>query len=259
LPVAISNASTGIQAIDKAIREFYDYGYLHNHVRMYLASIACNIGKSHWKLPAQWMYYHLLDGDWASNALSWQWVAGSNSNRKYYANQENINKYCHTRQKNTFLDIDYSEFDQLSVPEELRETHIPALNTPLPETKPFEMAPDLPVLIYNCYNMDPAWRSEMRANRVLLLEPSVFEKYPVSQASLNFLIALGKNIPDLKVFVGEFNDLRKQIEHPDIYFREHPLNRYEGKEDAREWMFGVKGYYSSFFGFWKRCKKELRK
>ena len=35
------------------------------------------------------MYYHLLDGDWASNALSWQWVAGSNASKKYYANQAN--------------------------------------------------------------------------------------------------------------------------------------------------------------------------
>ena len=52
------------------------------------------------------MYYHLLDGDWASNALSWQWVAGSNANKKYYANQDNINKYFNSSQKQTFLDVD---------------------------------------------------------------------------------------------------------------------------------------------------------
>ncbi|MGK0279044.1 MAG: deoxyribodipyrimidine photo-lyase, partial [Litorivivens sp.] len=66
---SIVEANTGILAIDRAINEFYTTGYLHNHLRMYIASIACNVGQSHWKAPAQWMYYYLLDADWASNAL----------------------------------------------------------------------------------------------------------------------------------------------------------------------------------------------
>ncbi|MBD0777611.1 hypothetical protein HPE56_07385 [Maribacter sp. ANRC-HE7] len=103
LSSAIINGKTGIEAIDTAITDFYRTGYLHNHVRMYVASLACNIAKSHWKFPAHWMYYHLLDADWASNALSWQWVAGANSNKKYVANQENVNKYCHTDQRGTAL------------------------------------------------------------------------------------------------------------------------------------------------------------
>jgi len=40
------------------------------------------------------MYYHLFDGDWASNAWSWQWIARVNSSKKYFANQENINNYA---------------------------------------------------------------------------------------------------------------------------------------------------------------------
>ena len=46
---AIVEAKTGIIAIDKAISKFYETGYLHNHVRMYVASIACNVGQNHWK------------------------------------------------------------------------------------------------------------------------------------------------------------------------------------------------------------------
>ena len=42
---------------------------------------------------ANWMYFYLLDGDLASNSLSWQWICGANSNKKYIANQDNINKY----------------------------------------------------------------------------------------------------------------------------------------------------------------------
>ena len=95
---AIAKAKTGITTIDKLILEFYKTGYMHNHVRMYVASITCNIGKAHWSVPAQWLYYHLLDSDLASNTCSWQWVAGSFSSKKYYCNQENINRYTHSHQ-----------------------------------------------------------------------------------------------------------------------------------------------------------------
>ena len=123
MPKAIFDAETGVLAIDKSILQLYKIGYMHNHLRMYVASIACNIAQSHWLNPARWMYYYLLDADWASNSLSWQWVAGSNSNKKYFANQENINKYCFTTQKNTFLDVDYPEFQKFEIPEVLKQTY----------------------------------------------------------------------------------------------------------------------------------------
>ena len=81
VPENIIKCNTGIKVIDKAIHDLYISGYMHNHVRMYIASIICNIGKCHWYIPAQWFYYHLIDGDWGSNALSWQWVCGSNSSK----------------------------------------------------------------------------------------------------------------------------------------------------------------------------------
>jgi len=98
LPSALLTAETGIEAIDFAIKNLESSGYMHNHLRMYTASVACNIGRYHWREPARWMYYHLLDADWASNACSWQWVAGAFSQKKYFANQENINKYAGTNQ-----------------------------------------------------------------------------------------------------------------------------------------------------------------
>ena len=106
---SLINNETQIKSVDNEIKILYQSGYMHNHMRMYVASIATNVAKSHWKIPAKWMYYHLLDGDWASNALSWQWVAGSNSNKKYYANQENINKYFNDNQRQTFLDKSYED------------------------------------------------------------------------------------------------------------------------------------------------------
>tara|TARA_B110000211_G_scaffold52155_1_gene57482 strand:- start:3806 stop:4933 length:1128 start_codon:yes stop_codon:yes gene_type:complete len=259
----IVEANTGIEAIDKAIKEFYKTGYLHNHLRMYIASIACNISQSHWKVPAQWMYYHLLDGDWASNALSWQWVAGANANKKYVANQDNINKYCFTQQTDTFLDVPYEAFPSLEIPNILKDTPQVELNTPLPEHNSVVIDESLPTCVYNFYNLDPLWKKDISANRILLLEPSHFEKYPVSQKSIDFMIKISEeNIENIQIYVGEFNDLVKQYNkgsEKDFFYKEHPLSdHYEGIKEPREWMFDVQGYYPSFFAFWKKCKKQLR-
>jgi len=259
IPKAIVEATTEIVAIDTAIQEFYRTGYLHNHLRMYIASIACNSGQSHWKLPAQWMYYHLLDADWASNALSWQWVAGSNANKKYVANQENINKYCFTDQKGAFLDVPYESLPLKEIPEILKDTEQIELKTPFPDLDNIIIDEQLPSCIYNFYNLDPLWKKEVSANRILLLEPSHFEQYPVSQKTIDFTIEITKeNIPNIQIYVGEFDQLIKDHNVETTYYKEHPLNHhYKGIEDPRDWMFDVKGYYPSFFAYWKKCKKQL--
>jgi deoxyribodipyrimidine photo-lyase len=256
---AIIEAKTGIKAIDQAILDFYETGYLHNHLRMYIAALACNVAKSHWRIPGQWMYYHLLDADWASNALSWQWVAGANANKKYVANQDNINKHCFSQQKNTFLDVPYSAFSTLKIPEILKDTPEVNLITPLPEVKPISVNKNHSTYIYNFYNLDPLWCKEQQTNKILLIEPSHFEQYPVSQKTIDFILKFSdENIANIQVYVGEFKDLISNYTFGDIYFKEHPLsNHYKGIETPREWMFNVEGYYSSFFGFWKKCKKQL--
>ena len=253
----IVEAQTGIDALDAAIHELYHTGYIHNHLRMYLAALATNHAKSHWRIPAEWMYYHLLDGDWASNALSWQWVCGTNSNKKYITNQENINRYTYSDQRDTFLDTDYENVMQLEQPIHLSIMSDEIRTCALPESDKFTIDDGKIVCVYNYYNLDPAWRKDLDAHRILLIEPSVFKKYPISQKSIKFMIDLANNIPCIKLFVGEFEDL--PIGQSVVYFKEHPLNaNYNGIEDSREWLSSVKGYYSSFFVFWKKVKKELK-
>lgn len=258
IPVNLIKANTGIMVVDEKIEELYRTGYMHNHMRMYIAAIACNVAQSHWKTPAQWMYYYLLDADWASNALSWQWVAGSNSHKKYIANQDNINKYFYSHQKNTFLDLPYADFSELSIPSELSDIIMPGLEVNLPEKIPVKLERELPTVIYNFYNLDPLWRQDLQANRVLLLEPSHFRKYPVSEKSIQFMLDLAKNISGIEVFVGEFSELIELTGPSEVIFKEHPLSvHYKGRQDERDWMFEVMGYFPSFFAFWKRCLKTL--
>lgn len=259
MPAAINNANTGIDAVDEGVKALYKTGYMHNHVRMYTAAIACNMGHSAWKTPAKWMYYRLLDGDWASNALSWQWVAGSNAGKKYVANQQNINKYCFTKQTGTFLDVEYSDFNNMKTPEVLKETVVPKLKTPLPESTCSLVNPELPTFIYNWYNLDPAWEKDVNANRILLLEPAGFEEFPISGKSVDFMLGLSKNIEEIQIFTGKFDELVSRYSLSNIHYKEHPLNKnYRGTEHSRDWMFDVSGYHPSFFAFWKKCKKEWK-
>ncbi|MDZ7614471.1 MAG: FAD-binding domain-containing protein [Flavobacteriaceae bacterium] len=174
IPVAVLEGKTGIKGIDEAIQQLYRNGYMHNHCRMYTASLVCNIGKSHWLQPAQWMYYHLLDGDWASNACSWQWVAGANSSKKYYANQENINKYTKTNQVNTYLDKSYEALETIETPAELAATQKFTPETELPLASEIQVDSQIPTFIYNYYNLDPLWHAKEKGNRILLIEPDFF-------------------------------------------------------------------------------------
>ncbi|MGB5321740.1 FAD-binding domain-containing protein [Lutimonas sp.] len=254
----IIEANTGVDAIDRAILDFYKNGYMHNHMRMYVASLACNVAQSHWKVPAKWMYYHLLDGDWASNALSWQWVAGANSQKKYYANQQNINKYCFSNQKDTYLDKSYGALAEMDIPGALLETVDLALDTPLPQHQPIVIDESLPTCLYNFYNLDPNWKKDKAVNRILLLEPSHFKQYPVSKNSIDFMLKLAENIDAIQIYVGEFKELTEAYNLKKMIFKKHPLSsHYQGEEEKREWMFSVQGYFPSFFSFWKQCKKEL--
>lgn len=260
LPAALAEARTGIEAIDQGVHDLCETGYLHNHLRMYSASLACNIAGCHWMQPARWMYYHLLDADWGSNALSWQWVAGSFSQKKYYANQENINKYCGTQQRNSFLDLPYEAFGELPVPEPLQEIITWEATCLLPEKTALQVDPSKPSYLYHFYNLDPLWGADESANRILLLEPAHFQEYPVSSRSLSFALDLARqNIEGIQVYTGSFEELLREYGLKNIHFKEHPFTRhYTGTEHPRDWLFpALSGYYPSFFRYWKEGSKYL--
>jgi deoxyribodipyrimidine photo-lyase len=85
---------TGIACMDAWARELVETGYLHNHARMWFASIWCFTLRLPWQLGADLFLRHLLDADAASNTLSWRWVAGLQTRGKpYVARAENIARY----------------------------------------------------------------------------------------------------------------------------------------------------------------------
>jgi deoxyribodipyrimidine photo-lyase len=94
----------------------YATGYLHNHARLWLASYLVHLRKVHWRVGADWMYSHLLDGDMASNYLSWQWVSSTGSNKPYLFNAENVETFAPSAwfSRGTVLDATYETIEILA-------------------------------------------------------------------------------------------------------------------------------------------------
>ncbi|WP_420863216.1 FAD-binding domain-containing protein [Algirhabdus cladophorae] len=91
---------TGLDYFDSWARELVDTGYLHNHARMWFASIWIFTLKLPWRLGADFFYRHLLDGDAAANTLNWRWAAGLHTRGKPYpAQRDNIETFTGGRFK----------------------------------------------------------------------------------------------------------------------------------------------------------------
>ena len=116
LPPDVRLGCTGVPAVDQAVRALYAMGYLHNHARMWLASYVVHVRKVHWRAGADWLYGHLLDGDLASNHLSWQWVAGTGSSKPYVFNAENVARFAPAswHSEGSVIDTRYEALDMMA-------------------------------------------------------------------------------------------------------------------------------------------------
>jgi deoxyribodipyrimidine photo-lyase len=113
VPADIRQARTGVPVIDRAVHTLQTTGWLHNHARMWLASYVVHLRKVHWRSGADWMVAQLLDGDLASNHLSWQWVAGTASRKPYLFNAENVARFAPAdwHSGGTVIDQSYAALD----------------------------------------------------------------------------------------------------------------------------------------------------
>ncbi|MDH4406083.1 MAG: FAD-binding domain-containing protein [Cyanobium sp. D14.bin.5] len=97
LPDDLLEARTGLACMDGFASELIHTGWLHNHARMWLAAYVVHWRRIQWQAGARWFLQHLLDGDPASNNLSWQWVASSFSSKPYMFNRANLERFSSGR------------------------------------------------------------------------------------------------------------------------------------------------------------------
>lgn len=114
---AVKQGKTGLPCMDGFVADLLNTGYVHNHARMWLASYIVHHLKMDWREAADWFEAHLLDGDIASNHLSWQWVASTFSSKPYYFNKEGLarftgEKYCATCKAKCPFDASYEHLNE---------------------------------------------------------------------------------------------------------------------------------------------------
>ena len=96
--------NTNIECFNEWVKELKENNYLHNHTRMWFASIWVFTLGLPWQLGAEFFMKHLYDGDAAANTLGWRWVAGIQTpGKNYLASEWNIKKFTNDRFQNIKL------------------------------------------------------------------------------------------------------------------------------------------------------------
>lgn len=254
---AIAQAQTGIEAVDQEIRQLLETGYMHNHARMWTAMLACNVAKAHWLDMSRFMYYHLLDGDLASNTLSWQWVAGTSVQKQYVADQKLINGCSGAQQVGTYIDREREQVGTGVVPSVLSEHQPFTYTTQYPKCDQIESLENQQVFLYHPWSIDPQWRADEVGERIFIIEPRLYDRFPVSEKVINHMLALVQtHITTAKIYVGNVETL-PGIHLARVYSKQHPATiHFPGEKDAVTELFPtVQGYHQSFFKFWQECQK----
>ncbi len=102
--IAAIEGKTKVDCFNVWVKELKENNYLHNHTRMWFASVWIFTLELPWQLGAEFFMQHLYDGDAASNTLGWRWVAGVQTQGKHYlASEWNIKKFTNNRFQNIKL------------------------------------------------------------------------------------------------------------------------------------------------------------
>lgn len=199
--------NTGIDCFDHWARELADTGYLHNHARMWFASIWVFTLRLPWELGADFFLRQLLDGDAASNTLGWRWVAGLQTfGKTYLARPDNIAKYTNDRFHPTGLATFAAPLDRPPHP----DRGPPPMSDPIPSGK-------IGLLITED-DLSPEWMlNQMDVDNIAIYHGTAHRSpLHVSPLALDFV---ENAVKDLEVRVG-------------------PITRLTSLDDVTQWASG---------------------
>jgi deoxyribodipyrimidine photo-lyase len=282
LPDDLLTASTGVPVIDATVRALYATGWVHNHARMWLASYVVHVRKVHWRAGADWMYAYLLDGDLASNHLSWQWVAGTFSHKPYLFNADNVARHAPAalHSPGTVIDTGYDVLDALARagddagPEPERPaplapppvfTQPPEAAGPPPETAPLDptrFAARRVALVHPWHLRRP----EGVENALGVLHAPFHARFPWSAQRWRFVLDGMRTCVDA-VWFGEVaqavDALRdagqvQTVANLNPGWRELPAVRHVQMQPAPRFTDDPERPCASFSAFWTRVSRALR-
>lgn len=221
---AVKQGKTGLPCMDAFITELLTTGYIHNHARMWLASYIVHHLKMDWRDAADWFELHLLDGDLASNHLSWQWVASTFSSKPYYFNKENLarytgEKYCAACTANCPFDASYETLNA-----RLFSEH------PGAEEKQYPLNP-MPMRAGSIHKAVAVYvHDEMLSpnNRVLnqpfpqifVFDPQLYANWPLNR--LQFVLDCLNEMMNVEVWVGDTYEVLVQRGVGELVTQETP-------------------------------------
>ncbi|MFK8082522.1 MAG: FAD-binding domain-containing protein [Granulosicoccus sp.] len=254
LPEVLVNASTGIEVIDKSLNTLTQRGVMHNHARMWVAGLTCNMAATYWHEPARWLHYHLLDGDLASNTLSWQWIAGTFSHKKYVANQSNIDKYSRSKQSQSWLDIPYEEFDPFTPPSHLKPRAVATYAQEVPGTPIPEL--DGEVALRSLWQLDPSWQSSIDRH-IVFIDTDLANHWPMSPLRWQF-VEHWANACNATIYHGTVQQLRTATAQASLVRSEYPAcSEWPGQVVERNWLYPMPDKsFNSFSQYFKQVKRH---
>ncbi len=205
MPDFIRQGITGLPCMDGFIRDLTHEGYVHNHARMWFAAYVVHWLKVDWREAADWFENHLLDGDKASNHLSWQWVASLFSSKPYFFNKENLarytgEKYCANCTVNCPFDASY---EQLS--EKLFANTAPAKakahRVIMPDRAPISIHRAIAVFVHDemLSSAHPLLHKPMP--KIFVFDEFLYGKWPLKR--LQFLADCLSELQDVEIWIGD--------------------------------------------------------
>ncbi len=215
LPGDIPEGATTLKCMDSFREQLIETGYLHNHARMWFAAYIVHWRRVRWQAGARWFLQHLIDGDPASNNLSWQWVASTFASKPYIFNRENLERYTasaycrvcpHAEARTCPFDRDYESLEQTLFPQlhaAVDASAMPAPPRPFTPAaiaeKPSALPSGKPLLWVHTDSLNPdspMLRAHSGSPAVFIWDMEWITKSSISLKRLMFLAECLQDMPD---------------------------------------------------------------
>ena len=212
LPNHIKESQTNLPCIDGFVETLKQTGYLHNHARMWLSSYIIHWLKVDWRIASKWMHDLLLDGDEASNSLSWQWVASTFGSKPYFFNQENLSKYTLNQTcekckavcpfKGSYESLNLALFEPTTAPAKIT----PSTHTPLN----IELLGSEHIILFHdemLSSQSPLYVKSQR--KIFVFDEALYKEWDLKR--LQFLADCLVEIPEVEIWIGDTLEVLKNL------------------------------------------------